>query len=406
MADSVEAFLEQSREPGTAHREGSFTVDIRKSLEKLERFRLADTGGYLLKVVQAAVCLDSSLLLVTINYHCVEVEFNFFYDESVSAEVLGECLTGQVHWASPACRHLGLALRAGLGAGHTRVTWQLGPEHRLSLGAEGATCVSRPERGIVRATVSFERGASRVKASDEHEVLYRKCILAPCEIRVDTRPVERGWAPPSVSNQWYQQLSEPYRLMEGYEAPSQVLPGFLFPQVDLRASRRRGEIWRSKNFQRWGKGYRRGQAPEAEVPTFFHRLPSKPPSTSRRRPIDLECGAAFSLPLQLDGSTRVFFLLDGVLGPPVLVNFGCPGLNCIVSGQGLETDISEFGLLENDLYRERMRALEAAAKEFVETARAHLEHYLPITTVTHGWLTDEVRFQNHIKEQLKWKSSK
>lgn len=401
MVDSVDSFLQLSREEGARDSEGAFTVDLQKSLRKLERFRLADRGAYLLKIVQAASCLDSGLVLVTIAYDKVEVSFSFFWDESVNAKNLGEGLTGQADWASPACRHLGLGLRAGLGAGHRKATWSLGPEHVLSLSPDGAECRSQAERGVVRATIEFERTSSLSSAADEHEVLYRKCRLSPTRVRVDTRPVEQGWVRRKRREAWHHRLSEPYTLMEGYAAPSKELPKFVFPGLDLRHSRRKGGIYRSKLLTPWGSGYRRRKQPGAqEIPTLFHHLQVKPPSTRKEKLLNWECGVAFLLELDLGGPSRIVFLIDGVMTEPLSVDLGCPGLLAVASAEGLATDISEFGLMQNSVYEARVKAVVAAAKQFLETATARQSEYLPMATDTLNWKPDRDAFLREVRQRM------
>ncbi len=377
--ESLDSFLEDKNSVGIHQSEGQFTVDVRRRLEKLEAFRLADQGGYLLKALQVACCLDTSLVLISIGTRTVKVEFGFFYQDSINAELVAEGLTGQNEWSSPVARHLGLCMRAALGTGHHTANWHLGPEHLLRLSPEGAECRSRPEENIVHATLEFTRtGSSANQRAMEHDTLYRRARYFPTEVRVDTRPVERGWERWVPSEPWYFLVSLPYDLMEQFEAPEEHLPSFLFPQVDLRLSKRlRDGTFRGRVFKAWASCYKKRPLAAGPVPTLFHRFHQPPGSARKTRPFDFVCGAAFRLPLHFSGSSSVSFVLDGVVSTSVDLGLEAPGLRCIASGEGLRTDLSEFGIMEDDVLAARLRALREAARRFVDQVAARRGEFMP-----------------------------
>lgn len=64
MSESLEQFLNASREAGETHSEGTFTIDFAKAREKMAKFQLSNPQEFVLKIVMAAYAAGASELAV------------------------------------------------------------------------------------------------------------------------------------------------------------------------------------------------------------------------------------------------------------------------------------------------------------------------------------------------------
>ena len=362
--------------------------DLDKALAQLAPFELAGEGDYLLKVVQAAHRLGCDRLNFKITRRGVVVELEFRYTEGVGSRAVALGLTGAEPWVSEAGRHLGIALVAGLGVGANEVVWSLAPGHYLKLGINYGKCRSKSTVGQVAAQLSFMKedwfgSFFRQASCDEHHAVYNRANFSRFPIAVDSRAVGRGWSQPfkllnsyQDSRPWYEGHSLGYSLMEGYLKPSQDLPAFFFPTVDLRYRVPVEEhVFRSSNFQVEDHFL---QAPQKSIrrsrPLFHFIDGAVEPDVNKL--VDLQCGAALTLHLHLSGPCRVYFILDGVYSEAKEVNFGIPGLTCVVSGEGLQTDSTEYQVVEDDVYGKRLEALRGQVDRFLTAVKKHSGAFL------------------------------
>lgn len=362
--------------------------DLDKALGQLSPVELAGEGDYLLKVVQAAHRLGCEKLNFTITRRGVVVELSFRYREGVSARSIALGLTEMEPWASQAGRHLGVALLAALGVGANEVVWSLAHGHYLKLRAGQGKCRTKSTTGQVAAELSFLKedwigSFFRQASCDEHHAIYNRANFSRFPIAVDSRAVGRGWSQPfkqlnhcQDSSPWYEDMSLGYSMMEGYLESSPELPAFHFPSVDLRYRVPVEEnIFRSSNFKSEDYFLQAPQKTIRRSRPLFHFI-DKAVEPDVNKLVDLECGAALTLHLHLSGPCRVYFILDGVYSEPKLADFGIPGLTCVVSGEGLETDSSEFRLVEDEAYSKRMAALNVQVTRFLDAVKKRTGEFL------------------------------
>jgi len=388
LESSLAKRLQDLESEGTRDSEGAFTVDLATALSKLQRFQLAEPGGYLLgarQVVNALGCESASFKL---GLRTTRVDFTLAYTESVSATSLAMALSGRANWASPAARHLGIALRAGLGGGAREVVWTLGTSDRLVLrpGSE-AIVNSGPEEGMVRARIEFKRAGGLLQSirarfsCEDHHSLCERSRFSKARVRLDGRDLEQGpMESPKEDRPWYWGRSEPYYLMKGFLGPATGLPEFHFPDVDLRKTALLGEgLYRSNEFKDCDDHYRlRGirfgsKRPE---PTLLHYFDENCQGSRVGECFSIGCGAAFDLHLTLSGPSTLTWVIDGVSLEPVPMNLGCPGLRCVASAEGLRVDLTEFSVVDDAVSTARKKAVYQAARKFLGVVRKQRQQYM------------------------------
>lgn len=378
MAESLEQFLEQS---GTPESEGSFTVDINQALKKLGRFQLARPGEHLLKVVQAANALKFEELNIKLGIRTVYAKLEIPPEVDLSPETIALGLTERAPWSSRAARHLGVALQAALGSQDCNsACWRLG-DGCLSLGG-GGQVECRPDTTKARLGVIVFQRSSLLKGvhaklfGEQHTVVHRRACFSEVPLRLDSREVLHGWSCPNRRDgDWFDYTTVPYFLMLGLVAPRDHLPGFRFRSAGTAGDYGSVAPLRNRAFkmcrnQMWDGYYELRGATNRNRMLYRYYNRGEYPSGDFRL-----FGAAFILPLKLSGPAEVRFLLDGVTSRPVAAQWGCPGLQVLVSGEGLAVDLTEFQVVENDLFQQRMEAVRIEASNFMAVARKQKHNY-------------------------------
>ncbi|MGE0489246.1 MAG: hypothetical protein AB7S38_08530 [Vulcanimicrobiota bacterium] len=395
MAD-LEDFLDQARTAGRTESEGVFTVELTRALERLGQFQLAQPGLYLAKVLQVAHCLQASSIRFRLTPWRAEAVFRPESDQRLPILELAEALAGRRDWNSPAARHLGAALRAASGPG---LRWELGDSFlKLRPGpiewTQGQTSGQARflhRRGGLLAML----GGLRSYAS-EHATIYERGRYSTIPIGLDGRNIEKGWPTSRPGGNWFDYMSGPYYLMEGFAPPSAPLPGWSYPFSLKPFTRESAHLYRRSCFREDRTGWADISFwPRRTLPwqSLFLHLPFDPPLGDTIR-----CGAAFALPLSLTGKASVCFMLDGVPSSPCSLELGCPGLLCLVSGEGLTTDLSEFQVVQNDAFQARVEALRTALKPFLEALLACRPRFAKLWQPGEAGLGD--RYQTEVREGI------
>ena len=368
----MDSFISGLSGEGRSDSEGSFTLDVRKALKKLERFQLRSEQHYLAKLLQAAYCLDATEIHIDLGVRSLDFSFKFEWDPTVDVLPLAEGLGGIKKLGSPAARHLALALRSAGG----RVRWQLAKNRFLEVGEDrvaldqSGTFLGRAIFQVLRQ--SWWEGFKRVwRRSDEHLFLYEALRFYPKPVYLDGRQIYRhNWLRKiKPGGLWYGYRSMPYYLLEAYFGSSLELPS-----IGAAAARWEGfsadgpeGFYRNDRIKESGRGLvtdLRNVGFQFQVPTLYKW-------TERVH----HYGVALALPLEMKGPARVHFLLDGVLSDGVSVELGCPGLLCVVSGEGLEVDMSEFQVVQNLEYRQRLTVLQEVVDRFLRLLLARRYRY-------------------------------
>lgn len=383
----MDKFLSESNQPGTRESEGAFTISLEAALKKLEMFQLGGPGAALLKLVQVANALDCEAVDFKIGVRATRALFHSpRWEEKIAPHTLACLLAGRDTEAGPAARHLTVALRAARGARAREVAWRPNPSSSLVLSDKGAQLEAEQDGTLENPAVEIRRdswaGGLRAKLfGGEHKELYQRCRWSKTAVKIDSRPVDLGWDRTiSAQGHWYEYQSLPYFLMEGYWPPGPALPSFLHPPIEntrFGLSDAPG-LWRNSEITigeaKLEIPIKLGQLTRTltQCQTLYRFFASK-----EEVPEDgpFPCGAAFVLPLKLKGPAEICFLLDGVTSQPKTTNLGCPGLQCLVSGEGLNVDLTEFSIIEDDVYKARLKSIEEVASRFVAQVKAQRANY-------------------------------
>lgn len=368
---NLDDFLDQARTAGRTESEGVFTVELTRALERLGQFQLAQPGLYLAKVLQVAHCLKASSIRFRLTPWRAEAVFTPESEQSLPIVELAEALAGRRDWTSPAARHLGAALRAASGPQSSGLRWQCGdsvlklkPDPiEWSQGQAPGEARFVHHRGGLLAMLSGQKFYA-----SEHATVYERGRYSTIPIRLDGRDIEKGWPNSWPGGHWFDYMSGPYYLMEGFAAPSAGLPGWRYPFNLKPFTRETDALYRRSSFREDKTGFVDVSFLPKRLLTWqslFLHLPYSPPLGDT-----ILCGAAFAVPLSLTGQASVCFMLDGVPSSPCSLDLGCPGLLCLVSGEGLTTDLSEFQVIQNEAFQARIEALRIALKPFLEALLA------------------------------------
>lgn len=333
---------------------------------------------YLVKGLQAAVALGGREIEFRLGLHTVKLDFKFAHRGAVEAGPLQEALAGKPVGEEAGTGHLTQALKEARDLPSPRVQWSIDKEHFLTL--EGEQIEIREARlrgGAVRGKLKVWRQApleghrKKVIRALEHRTLYGRARYSPTPVTLDGREIERGW-PRGVQPEgdWFDYLSYPYYLMEGYLKGPQELPTLEFPSVSLHGFTAEQEGFysnaeidereQSLHFKESLPVPSTGALPQPTLFKYFEGVASSP----TRMLHEVECQAAFALPLKLEGPGRVAFVVDGVTRAEEPVDLGIPGLFCVASGQGLQFHRDEFRVASDAAYLERVSGLKTLASSF------------------------------------------
>ena len=347
MKSPLHELLEQKRHSGRVISEGAFRIDAAKARRKLEAFQLEKAGDYLVKFHQLAHLLKASSLNLIIGLSRNSVSFPCAGEELHELSELPSVLLEDSK-ASPVLSHFLTGLRTSL-ARHRRILCSLKDQPVVSIDKDGADWYGWPQiprEGNHRLTIQFFRknwfqGFRELAfRSEEHLALSSRGVLAAFPINLDGRTLERGW---SAMAHNVRGRSGFLSKLEAYLAPTPGLPEFSFPW------KRRGQY----NSHGDGLYWRKGELDTADPLPLYRYL------TASSRGGNLRCG--MSVRLQSSSTmTKLYFNLEGALSEPVNLDLGVPNIQVVVSGEGLRTDLSEFKIVENQDFLERVSAVRAA----------------------------------------------
>ncbi len=214
---SVEDFLSQLSQEGRFFESSSFTIDSLKAREKLSQFQMADSGLWLVKLVQAAVAAGAPSVRVQFEKRRVKVAFENRCGWQAE-ELLKEVLSGHLS-QSGALFHVVTGLRASAASVNEKVAWSCGGAY-VCLDNEGSS--SKPDHAgsefLVEATrPSRQRSLKRTLSSsvyhlakqtlEEFDAVRSRCWASPIPVYLDGREMDRGYfqvkAGKIEDNPWY-----------------------------------------------------------------------------------------------------------------------------------------------------------------------------------------------------------
>ena len=342
----MDHFLKNLRERGKHDSEGRFTLDAARARQKQATFALAKPESYLLKFVQAAVAARASRLAITTRRNELLLSIESEHPNLLQLEPLADALF-RLPSAPSALRHLAVGLNAASHACGQEIWWQ-GPEGTLALGPDESRRFddthSSP-RLVLRKRASRLPWPRPKLFKSELSQLPAACRYAPLEITVDNRPLERprlgrvfGYGPDKLN------LTRPHLLYE------LVLPHPQGLRVDCAldfysspeqtASNSNLKLWRDPILEE-------PDLPEAPIPLL---LDGWAPAAAA-----LRAEAVIALPLTGISAAMILPVLDGVCLDPIRRReFGFQSLRLVLDVSELNTDLSEFSLLQDDRLTEKL----------------------------------------------------
>ncbi|MCA9792723.1 MAG: hypothetical protein KC910_13040 [Candidatus Eremiobacteraeota bacterium] len=332
----LDRFLTHQQGRGELDSQGAFTLETRAALRKLARSSLPFAGAWAVKLVQAAVAAGASRL--EFSHHRAETRVEFV----AQLEVEPELAALEAAFFDPASEpgHLLMGLwSVGLGDGRA-FALTIDGKTLLWDGRQLSRCIPRQAVKGVRLTVShrahdqqgFAPGLATRRKSEQTDSLRERAFTAPLQLVVDKQRLDGLAHCPS----------------HGYTSTSHPL-ALTLSRADLPPLR-------------LSRGSLEQTPPSGALPL---ELPAWPASG--------ETGVAWLMTAHFGRNDHgmfqtvrqrclLYWVQDGVvttrddLPQPV----DCVSVALFVSAQGLATDISGFGLLENLDKADRVQAARTA----------------------------------------------
>jgi hypothetical protein len=353
MTDHVDSYLKQSRQDGQLDSKGSFTLDINRARDKLNRLRLEEPSHYLLKFVQGAVQARAHSFQaeikpsrVVLRFHCPRSNLPHLTD------ILRHLHEPEEMELSPA-RNFAIGLAALMYQNPGKMIFSLATrENTESLCTDSASVWSSMQDGqdmeddAVTGSLTLQRGSrlwpgrKNRNAAALELVTLERCRLAPLDLTIN-RKTPKGW-PTDETHVFERQL-----VGEG---------GALLDSTDnfSHCSFAGGEI-------------------STFIPTSGSPL-EHPRAYLLERMQDQNISALLHLTLE---SGAVKAVIHGVMTPFIELPFG---LKATVQGANLSTDLSGLQLIQDDSFdrlKEELKRHRSAMRILFLTYQERVARALP-----------------------------
>ena len=347
----MDQFLAGQREEGVTDSTGAFTIDGRKARAKMAH-QLADPGAYILKLVQAAVAVESPVITVRISRLSLTLEFSAPSTELDSAGEVANSLGRLATLERGPLRHLAVGLNAAFGPSVEQVLWET-PSGGLEL-SEGSLALVPSSSSAFRFTIRKKRpifpwfrGSFYL---DELDCLSQRGTYVPSRLILDGREIYRP-----VWNRFgyafsHPQSDEPSFPLE-YRVDGEIAFWLAYPSG-------RWFVPRSRSRQVWNQDRKSAMIPSgAAVPHVIDGWDGQARIQAAR--------ALVGLPHNTGGRGRIIPIFDGVrMEPLVDLDLGYPGAQVVLDASHLGTDLTEFALVKDAGYTELIES----ARHFVSEA--------------------------------------
>lgn len=345
----LEGLLQELRDEGHVDSEGVFTSSSEGALDRLSQRLLPDPQMYLLKCIQAMIAGHGDPIVVRQKIAWIEVEAVVGLEPPAldPHDWVSQAWRSQV----PAVRHLATALVGG---------WRLFDEIHVDWGELQWKLVpgqgTRPEPLARRcpaghARIEFKR--KQWKLFSDTPPYFDRVFACPVPIRS-----------PWVSGMWQVRS---YSGIRHFPRPGCELVGCL--AVTTPADQNAHLMVPDKV-----RGY----------PVFFEPAPPAQPLLTTAQKNDGMAASwyhadRFYLLTDQDDPSSILPIDAGVALDPIPVDLGLRGLYCVVSVQreGLQTDLSQFRLLQNEAFEALVAELRASAPELLGRVLERVQGWKP-----------------------------
>lgn len=212
MTEPIGEFLDDLSSEGSEADPGQFTISGEKALQKLAEFTLADPKHWVLKMVQAAVCIGATSLHFKQHHLATSVEMDS--SESPSAEEVRTAIFEPHVKGSDIAQCLGMALRSLLDSCGFELSLSDGSGLRWKEGVMTPSQGSDALVGLrlevfIRATTVHERCKDILRTE---ELLRQRAALATLTITIDGQEITAKEVPWESRYGTQQNKDSPLRL--------------------------------------------------------------------------------------------------------------------------------------------------------------------------------------------------
>lgn len=367
-------WLESQQEQGTFSSEGSFSLKRERSWQKLGAFQLPFPEAWVLKLVQCAVALGAEEVHVAQTWR--ESRFSFIGGREITPEDVEIAVFEMPEYLPRALLTLGTAVRAlGKGSHHPFCLCYPGGvgqawtgkrfvNRPLSLRGEAqfSIVVSHFEIGAGVSDIwSLSGDALRDKMLRISGTLSGQCYAAPARIYLDGRQLNGPQNDPVFG------LTTSVRPLALVERRHDDLPTFSFPVSRAMEVCASSDLQIRSGFgESLGKGEVLDQSLLLLMSAFLESEEHKPLAGQLRK---------------RDQHAELLWIVDGVVAQRERLSWKGPvSFAVLVSGDGLETDLTGLALRESEAYLQRRQsALEEISGTIFQSgcpARFYSEHPL------------------------------
>ena len=260
MKGPIREYLRDKAIEGSHEGSGTFGLDVEKALAKLEKFRMAERGDYLVKLLQAAVSSQAQAFELQLGVRYVDVSFKLAPEHLHHLEKLPMALLGRAQYPNRSLHHLGVGLQAALSVAKY-VELRVNDTVLLTLGGRASTAGNLPELKPgrrARVTIAIRRKnmlAGLQQRFGEYGSFVKRTRYCPIPVSVDGFELRRGWERSSRPSFFY--------LAEAYLSPPQPLPPLAFPASNSQRFNSIPGGWSRWNRADWGN--------PLDCPSFFRK---------------------------------------------------------------------------------------------------------------------------------------
>jgi len=376
----MEQLLAELQTEGRLDSSGTFTLDFVKAADKLREFQLEEPHLYILKLIQSAVAADATQVNIITAGTTLQLSFDGLGIEPAQLEGLVSCLLDPLKYSGQRqLVHLAVALNSCLGCGVNQViveSWHDGQGAALVLTdklQQTGRVVGGARRSGTRLYLRKPGNPLLQLFGAELEAVAQRAIYCPIRVTVNGGRASHGrFGRPALPP-----LLRPFQpLLRAANQLNRFLTAGVMSQhrASLNSLGRENEpvmpwwvlIWNVDDYV-FGQCHRNHHLVEKRWPapggpkalglrpstaSLLASLDGSPPAS--RHP---HWSRAVALQADLQPDARLQFVQDGVIVCEREEDLRFSGAVAVVSAEELTTDLSQFGLVANDAYREVVAGL-------------------------------------------------